>query len=385
MSDSATEFMALASRASDAFVRDGISLNEAIAKIASDKDLNQVQIQRVVALANHETHDRLRKTAEDKTFRFDVASVDGVLGHLHPQDGHQKVAGLKVRLSMRDYVGLEQPTEAFQKLAEANHEHPTRRAIRVRTACNQLDKIAKWFRTHRSTVLSKQAGLHQEIRDEIGSLTRYALNHVAAGQQFSDLHKLACNYDRENGRLWDVVFNNVRDSLIKTAASPMVAALKRDKMSPSDEVPVEVINGNHRLLIGLDTLRNKISDEDKCAKRLRLMDTLGPAVVESIRKLENSTDVQKYISDEIEKTAELASGDVDAFLEAVEKVAGVVGAIGGAIARNKGRVLKGAAGGLAGLAAFKAAKGAGEGITEGTRNWRPGAYRPIDQGGVRVD
>lgn len=384
---STTEFMALASRATDAFVTTGVDLNEAIAKLASDRDLSPVQIQRVVELTNHETHERLRKTAEDKTFTFPLASVDEVLGHLRPGTGHQKVASLRVQNSMRSYIGRESAnTAVMEKAAEAVESHPFRAQIRVKTAAQHMQKIAGWLRTHRTQIESRRTGLHEDIREELAKLAQLAKNHIANGGRFSDLHKLACNYDRDSGRMWDVLFGRVRDSLMKTAsASPMVAALKRDKLSPSDEVPVEVINGGHKLLIGLDTLKNKICAEDLCSRRLRLMDNHGPAVIAYIKELSSSSDVEKHILEDITKVAELAS-DEDQLFAQLEKFAGIVG--GALKAVGSGSKLRGAARltaagslGLAGVAAYRGVKGSASAATEATRPWRPGAHRGADEGG----
>ena len=386
MSNTAVEFMAMASRASDAFVRDGIDLNESIAKIAGDRDLNPVQISRVTELANHETNERLRKTAEDKTFRFELASVDGVLGHLNPRTGQTKVAAAKVRSSMGSYVGREGQERQIEKLAASAQEHPTVARIRVKTAEQKMLKIAQWFRTHRRVLESRRAGIHDAIRTEMGKLATYAQNHLGNGGSFRDLHKLACNYDRENGRMWDSVFGRVRDSLIKSAsASPMVAALKREELSPSGEVPVEVINNDHKLLIGLDTLRNKISEEDMCARRLRLLDTHGPAVVTYIKSLSSSADVQRHILEDISKVAEAADTE-SGFFDSLDKLAGIVGsALKGVGGGSKGKgVVRLGLGGTAALGAFSAYKGlrgSAEAVTEGTRSWRPGANRGQDEGG----
>lgn len=387
MSDATAEFMALANRAADDHVRGGTPLDSAIAKIAEEKELSRVQIQRVVEFANHETNERLRKQAEDKTFRFDLASVDGVMGHLDSGDGHRKVAAFRVSSAMAGYAGREGMQEHLDKLAESAYEHPIMAQIRVRKALDAMEKVAARINLYHRRISARQAGLHESIRDELGKLAAYARNHVSAGNRFSDLHKLACNYDRKNGRTWDVVFGRVRDGLLKTAsASPMVAALRRDSLTPSDEIPVEVVNGNHKLLIGLDTLRNKISEEDRCAKRIRLMDTLGPAVVEYVKSLRSSSDVAKHVHEDIEKVAE-AAGTEDGFFAEAEKLAGIVKSVSkdpkkwakrGLVAAGVGAV------GLGGVAAYKGLKGSGEAMAEGRRDWRPGAYRGVGDGGEAV-
>lgn len=368
MPDSSLEFMSLASRASNAFLQGGVPLNDAIAKIAGDKDLSRVQIQRVVELANHETNEQLMKKAEDKTFRFDVASVDGVLSRLGvapKADSVEmpKVAGFQVRAAMKAYHDKAADLETVKKYAELATDHDSVKQLRVKNAYNDMIKIAARIANERRDIMVKQAGLEVQIRESMLDLTQFAKNNVANGRSIGELHKFACCYDRENGPMWDVVFKSVKDGIVKVAKAgdgrtdATVAPLAKREPDPDHrKVMYEVVTGNQNLAIGLDTLKNKISEEDRLSKRLRLMDTLGPAVVCCIKQIKTSDDVADHLAKDIEK----AAASTLSFDEFVQKVAGIASYALPAV---------GIGGALYGL--YKGMKGAGEQARIESRHYQP--------------
>ena len=403
MADSSFEFLSMASQASQAYLQQGIALDDAIAKIASARDLSRVQIQRVVELANHETNEQLMKKAEDKTFRFDVASVDGVLSKLGvtPQadPGMPKVAGFQIRAAMKSYHDTAADKNFVVKTASAIVEDSaTHKQLRVKGAMDNCIKIATYIANARRDIMVKRAGLEVEIREAMQDLTQFAKNNIANGRSIGELHKFACCYDRENGPMWDVVFKSVKDGIVKTAkmngrVDMKVAPLAAREPDPDHRyVTYEVIRGNRNLLIGLDTLKNKCSEEDRLSNRLRLMDTLGPAVICCIKELRTSDDVAKHIAEDIEKSAASANdvdlvnnlrevfADFGLFGEETEKIAGKTIK---KIKRTGGRVAKGA--GLAAMLAGlyltgQSARGGGEAAAEAMRPYKPAAFGGVDMG-----
>lgn len=412
MIDPSMEFLSLANQASNMFIKEGTSLNEAIAKLASARELSQMQIQRVVELANHETNERLMKQASDRTFRFDVASLDGVLSKLGVnQPEVVKCASHEVATAMRKFIDTDARRDMVVKVAEKVLDSEVMSDLRVRHAMNNMVKIGEYFVKHRRNVMSKLAGVREQIRQEINGLTSYARNHVLNGGSVAELHKFACNYDRSSGHMWDVVFGSVLEGVRKS--DPMLKVAKVQPIPKNDKVPYEVVNGNHKLCLVLDTLKNKISEEDKLSYRLKLMDTHGPAVVVGIKSLKTCDDVQKHIAEDIEKVAfvchdedlfieklggfldSLASG-VDKTRRTVDDVAGLPGRIAtnalDAVGRGVGKIpfvggpaelaaniasiptrLASKPGSILSLVAllglFGAARGAGQGVRE--------AFRPV--------
>lgn len=388
MNRSAVELLAIAQRASTAYLENGTELDSEIAKLASANDLSRLQIQRVVELANHQTNAAMYKQAgsEERTFTFKVASVDGVLVRLNGSPETEKVAEHRIVEAVRSIIGKTRQPVDFDKVASQMASTDTRgmEARRNRTLAN-LQKIAGWIEVHERDIKASRVGNYEAIRLTMGKLAELAKNHVSHGAKFSDLYKVACNYDRDSEKIWKAVFGQVRDGLMKLG-SPVAERVGRDNI-PKD-VPYEVINGNHALLIGLDTLKNKISEEDRLAQRVRLMDTHGPAVVESIKHIRNSADVRKLLDETVEKVAGIAH-NMDILLDELPKLASLLkeGGVGGFIrgaAKVPGKAWKhkGKIGlGLGLLTAGVVGQQAGKSLRKETRDFHPGAYRGVDAGG----
>jgi len=392
--DATARFLSFGVRAGRAHLNEGVALNDAVAKLASAEDLNQLQIQRVVEFANHTVNDALRAKAQDKTFRFDLASTDGVLAKL--AETPKGVAETDVRRTIRAFVGCENSSASLQKTAGLITEPAERTQVRRLILRDNLEKIAARLKQLQRIELSKLAGVHEALRRGVRELTQYAQDHVFHGGTVADLHKFACCARPNDGHAWDVLFTDVRERLIKQAkhdsGAPSAAEAygkfaKQPPIPKSDQVPYTVVNGNHRLLILLDTLRNKISDEDRSSQRLRLMDTHGPAVVVGIKAFDDSRDVRRYIdsdvrplpsSETVEKLASVClTGDVDAVVAELEKVAGLISATKTGLKWGKRALGLGA-----GLGLLSASMAAGKALRPIARPWRPGAERGVNQGGA---
>ena len=380
MNYSPTAYMAFAGRAADSFLTDGLPPDDAIAKIATEQDLSRVQIQRVVELTNHELNDRLMKTARDKTFRFPVASTDGVLAKLGTPtaDGPSE---LEIRKAAGAFVGAD--AEPVVKLADLTEPEEIRR-LRTTRATQSLAKIAGWVRTHRTALAAEQSGLHEDIRREMDKLAQLIKDHVAGRGTLADLHKFACVYDPKSKRVWDVLFEAARTQVVKEAGRTAFGArLANERLPASAFQPgTTVINGNHRLQIHLDTLRNKISAEDETAHKIRLLDTHGPAVTAQIRKLRGSADVSRYVVEELHKHADEIA-DRGYCLRHIEKIAagGLLASAGRFALKHPGLAAAGVGTALgAGQVLSGAAAGMGRKATAATRDWRPGAYRGVAEG-----
>lgn len=387
---SAAELFAIAKQAADAATA-GASLSEAIAKLASAADLNQIQIQRVVELANHAVNDRLRKEASDKTFSFQVASLASVLAAMPHLAARPKVAASSLVGAVRRHIGSDPSRPDAAKIASTAVD--SRRVSTVK-ARQSAEKIAEWLEAHYRRCLSKQAGLHETIRVGLHDLAQYAADHAMAGRDLVELKKFACSYDPKAGRIWDALFDAVHEKLaergIRSGRTEADAAplAKRAPLPRSNEITYQVVNGATKLQVFLDTLKQKISEEDHMAQHVRLMDTHGPAIVAGIAALGTKEDVEKYLADDLAKHA-AAAPNMEVFLRDLEKVAGIMGAIGGLgaeAARGAGKVVKhtwkpALRYGVPLTALAVAGNAVGHGISKNTRDYRPGAYRGVNEGG----
>lgn len=404
------QFLALAGQAARSYLERDEDLSVAIAKLADEHRLAPMQIQRVVEATNHLVNDRLRKTASDPTFRFEVASLDAVLSRLRPPAVDKTAADL--RRAVRDVAddGKAAKVAAFAASVPKPANYVDPQAVALAEAA---EKLAAAIGSRRRSYLAKQAGVHADLRAALIELDQYALEHCTRGGTVADLHKFACNARRASAPVWDAVFPDVRSRLIKraspigtTAATEGISRFAKQPAIPkSDAVPYATINGGSPLLILLDTLTNKISDEDMYSSRLRLMDTHGPAIVRAIKSLRPGDETRKDLDERIYKLAaqwnRLDDADLGPAVEELTKVAGAVSALVGA-ARGAARVGAGAVGaatyplrhplktvdGVRRAALLTGAVGAlGAGVAAGraarseTRSWRPAATRGVNHGG----
>lgn len=305
MDISAFEYMVFAKTAAEAVIAGGSDLSTAIAKVASERELSQVQIQRVIEMANHEVNDTMRKMAEDKTFFFDVATLDAVLGALGESgvDMPKTAAAADIRMSVKSYVGREDKTPLLDAMAKEAYYDPYKMAVRVKTTQDDLVKIAETVQAMCGNLDAKIAGCQEDIRRQLGDMTDHVVTHLGNHDTLLDLKKFACSAYPDDGKLWDVLFDELRDRTLSKLAqfSPLAISLRKEAEVASDKIDVEVINGQHGYLVELDTLKNKISEEDRYAKRRQLLGTLGPAVVKSIKSIRSSKDVDAHISEDIEE------------------------------------------------------------------------------------
>jgi len=395
MTSANMKFLALAGQAGRSFLEQGVALDQAIAKIASSENLNPLQIQRVVEASNHYVNDALRAKSEDKTYRFDVASTDGVLSHLNAQPMGKTAA--EIRYAFRSLVGAERSTASLNKLAEAVSDSPARKRVAALGTIESLRKIAARLTTYRRATLAKQAGLADGIRSDWQELRQYAQDYAYDGKPIADLHKFACSARPESAAVWDVIFPQLREEVIKLSSptgNPASSKLrKQPPIHSSDKVPHTVVNGTHGLLVLLDSFRNKISETDQASSRLRLMDTFGPAIVQQIKPLSTGEEIRKDLDERIYKLAEAMehSSSIEEGLVALAKEAnmlmapfhaaakgvGMAGSAAKGLWRHKGKIGLG----LGAAALFGAASSAGKALRPELRNWQPGSERGVNYGG----
>lgn len=309
-----------AKTAADKCLAGGVTLNEAIAKIAEKFELNPMQIQRVAEYANHEVQGKLYKQSSDKNFTFDLADPNSIIQQIRGMEGQTKIAAVDVvfaatappkaaRLTKEAFDRfLQDPEEAFRRLKDTQFF---------------LEKLAQHVVKFRQELGARQLGLHGEIAESISKLAGMGKEHIITNRgQLSDLLKFACIKDPECGKMYLRIFENIKQDMMKLGA-PVDKSLIADDLEIPDGT-LEIINGGHTLAIELDTLKNKISEEDKMAKRIRLLDTFGDAVVDKMRIIRTPEEADQSILEDTWRLSKKAEAGVDEFLDQIEKDA-VVG------------------------------------------------------------
>lgn len=313
------QLVTIAKQASDSFLKQGSPLNDAIAKLAEQHELNPMQIRRVAEYANHEVQGSLYKGADDKSFTFSLADPSQIIQTLQVPETQTKLASTDVieaayHRTTHRREAIKTAAERFISSSETNHRE-------LKDCQYNLNKLAQHLQHFARETDLRQMVVQSEIETCMNKIARMGKDHIILNNgQLSDLLKYACNYDPESAHMFKVVFDNIKEDLMKLGA-PVDKSLINDKLEiPNGEL--EIINGAHTLAIELDTLKNKISDEDRLAKRIRLLDTFGDAVVDRIRVLRTPEDMNKSILEDSGQLSKKAEEGIEAFVELLEKESG---------------------------------------------------------------
>jgi hypothetical protein len=299
-----------AKQAAADFLTKGIDLNESIAKIAEKSGLSQVQIQRVVEFANHETNDNLRKTAEDKTFTFPVASLDTVLSKMSKVPDVSGVEVTKVAQLVRSFSASQEAE--IEKRASAMLASDSRaQELKVREYRIALEKVAQQLTVVQKQLKAEYAGVCQELHDKLAEFKQDIKDYlILDGGEFSDIHKYAKAVDSGWDNGWDVVFDSIKKDLIKLGqpvsgkllATNFGEAHKRSG-SAVPEPAVTVVNGQTTLAKKVKQLHETITLGDRLQDKLRAMDNFKDTVDVEVKRLKTDADYQSAIDDIENKTS----------------------------------------------------------------------------------
>lgn len=321
----AINFYIFAKTAASEYLTQGTTLSESIAKLADKNNLSQMQIQRVLEMANHEVNEALRKTAADKSFTFAVAKLEDVLAHLQTpsQSGvaHEKVAQVieafnkgygeasidKTAAEMAEAYGHKDlvntlDLKAFSKVATKKIEAAAGRAESARVGA--LDKLAV------------------EIRELLSDIKQFIAQD---GGDLASLHKCAKLTEPEWAAGWDLLFGALETELKKlghpfTGQLASKSSLSADYPGRHTPIPgpsVTVINGAAPIIKKVKRVHETISKATIASDRKRELDNFKDLVTTQTQSLKDNNAVRAYIGSlkkiaqasipEIEKMAEEAA------------------------------------------------------------------------------
>lgn len=298
------KFADFAKQASRAYAEKGIALDATIAKLADENNLSPMQIQRVVELANSETNQRLYKTAGDKTFTFELASLDGVRNKLHPSEKMAKTAQVMGVLFPSKKPRAEALAASIEKLAAGPRETAISPLMEKR-ACMAFETLLAEGRKRVASLQLDKLAAEMEKDAAFVSIKSMAKDFVVLQQgKLSDMYKFACLARPDSVETWKGLFSDVRQDLMKLG-QPVDRALVDEKFGDFD-TPTEVINGNHAMLILLDTFRNKIGEIDQAGGKLVLYNDAPDPVPVGVESIVTNDDVRRLLGEEAEKLASRA-------------------------------------------------------------------------------
>jgi hypothetical protein len=310
----------LAKVASKRFLQENVSLNDAIAKIAEEEELSPMQIRRVAEYANHDSNLSLHKSADDKTFTFELADPEVIIQTLQGE----KTAGVAVL----DVLSAAKAAPSFLEKTAGEQEpapsltfdpDPDVMECRSRNVGILLEKLAGHAKAMRKDLLMKVASHRADIAGVMDEIADMAKEHILVGRgKFSDMFKFACSRDPESAGLFKIAFEHIKKDMIEKLGAPVDTELLSDNLEIPDGT-LEVLNGEHTLAVQLDTLKNKISDEDRDARRIKLVDTFGTAIIDQMDVLKTPEDVEKSLEESLDNLSKRAEAGIDEFVEFLEK------------------------------------------------------------------
>lgn len=321
----------LANRIAKQFITSGIGLNEGIAKHAEERDLSRIQIQQLVSSCNHIANDYMRKTANDLTYKFDLADVDRVQSLLEDvsNDG---VSVMKVAGALDSLVDFSNPElDAMQKVAaEGSPAEQERFAKEVKDRFRKI--AARAALNQREAEAAKIASLN-DLREGIEELTNQVKEYLTqTDYSYADIKKFASYVDTGDVNIMDPAFSRVESKLEKLG-EPFRGKLAEGKELTKEtfqrygvDVPepeVTVINGDvplYRTLGRLATSAESASIKDRLTHDYS---SLNSYAVTAEKEMPNTMAVQKDLIEELDSFYKgLCNCTEDA---TVEKLAGLVG------------------------------------------------------------
>lgn len=255
----------LAKSASKEYLENGTSLNQSITKIASERELNPHQIERVCEIANLSTHQALwSKTAQKDKVAFPLADARKVILLVRPSDDEAVPDDEAVDEDyqmppdqgddgprLMDLMGVD-PSECHNGL----HEDPEKKRLII-----LLQKKASEVKNAEDSVLYK--GMELESAEKQAS--KAVRQAVLGGRSFRDLfkaasaaglRKVAAEYlPKIEEQLIGETYGETRLRLEKTAISKAP-----DDLVSEDLDNVTVVNGAHPVIVCLDTIKKKTDE-----------------------------------------------------------------------------------------------------------------------------
>lgn len=320
----------LAKVASERFLSDGVSLKEAIAALADENELSPMQIRRVAEFANHETNLALLKRSEDKNYVFDLVDPEEVIQRV--RSGHTKTAQvLNEDLDPLSILDLFRPSEGMEKFAseieDAREEAPWNKEACEREVGGFLEDLLQKTAQYKKEARARAFQARTEAEASFQKIAGMAREHLQQNRgNLSDLLKFACSYDPENRETWLALFSSLKDDLMKLG-SPVDARLLSDNLEIPDGT-LEIANGEHTLAIELNTLKNKISDEDRHRGKEAVLGTFGNAVIDQMEILKTPEDVSRNMAESLEYLSKKASEGYESFSDFLLKESKMLGPTG---------------------------------------------------------
>lgn len=318
------------------FVQNGVSLDRTIAKIAEDRDLNPIHIQRLVEAANHTTNDELRKVSADKTFTFNLASLPGVLSIITGNDSSDVgIPVVKVAEAINAVISrankIQTPTsDNLLKVAEKKKK-TKQLELTAKKGIAKCAKFKKQLEVAR-TVLSERVS---EETEKLAADVRYFV--LREKGDIKDLYKFASiaipGHDKECRQLFFSVYNSlekVAHPTFQRLATVDEIATEDKRLAgvgaPSSPV-IQITNGSEGVLKKVKSIYELLTNIRANSEHQALLTNMIDMLERSVDVIHNNEDVGQTIEDATLLKAAACVEACDSLDEAVvtiKKLAGVI-------------------------------------------------------------
>jgi len=255
-----------ATEAADGFLNHKIAMNSTISKIASREGLNREKVARVVEEANKTVFLKMFDKTADKCFNFPLADTDKILkgaaapsrtmGRIEaaPAETPEKFASDRLFENSLVGFGGQQGWDVMQKAILAQE------LIREKALmATELQKEAEVkFCKIAQEMVQQEDYKFEEICTALGSIRPQKIRKIAM------LLKVAAVHMEKKFRLPDL--EKIAGAAVDPGEHEIVKTLSAANM------PVEVINGSHKIVVALDTLIDQTTEAEKANKNLTSAD-----------------------------------------------------------------------------------------------------------------
>jgi len=255
-----------ATEAADGFLNKKIAMNTTIAKIASREGLNREKVARVVEEANKTVFLKMFDKTADKCFQFPVADTEQILkgaapagrsmGRIEaaPEEPAVKHASDQIFENAMNGFGGQQGWDAMEKAILAQE------LIREKAlmATEQQKEAEVNFCKIAQEMVAQEDYKFEEICTALGSIRPQKIRKIAM------LLKVAAVHMEKKFRLPDL--EKIAGAAVDPGEHEIVKTISAGNM------PVEVINGSHKIVIALDTLIDQTTEAEKANKNLTSAD-----------------------------------------------------------------------------------------------------------------
>ena len=290
--------------ASKDFLENGMSMNASILKLAEVNDLLPTQIQRICEVANHSTYAQLFKSAQDKTFTFEVADPNKIVSALD-SDQQEKVAS--------DYFSAPKKTTSVDVnkifgISEISNAPEVEEGVKVANQVIQKIESAK------EEINSRQVMLNHKIESENENFYKLAKQMVLTGtpleeiwtatRKLGDEDRIAQIFVKTAERM---VEEGVLGAKLQYLMKKHGEAVDESLISPrlknmSEPIGVQIINGSHPIVVSLNTLANYQADYESNNRAGKTLDEKLVYVRNRIGDLNKSKKVDQFVLNEQQKS-----------------------------------------------------------------------------------